>query len=78
MSKVYDACLFFNEVPMLDLRLKTLNDVVDQFVVIEADRTFKGDPKPYYCPDFLKKLPQSITSKVHYIQTSLISDSVWG
>lgn len=31
---------------MLNFRLEELNDVVDHFIIVEADSTFKGTPKP--------------------------------
>ena len=43
--KVFDCFLFFNELELLELRLMTLNDVVDYFVLVEANRTFTGNKK---------------------------------
>jgi beta-1,4-mannosyl-glycoprotein beta-1,4-N-acetylglucosaminyltransferase len=34
--RVIDACIFFNEVDMLDLRMHILDPVVDYFVVVES------------------------------------------
>ncbi len=45
MAKVYDCVMFFNELDMLELRLNILNDVVDYFVVCEAEETHSGQPK---------------------------------
>ena len=45
MKKVFDVFLFFNELDILELRLKMLNDVVDFFVITECDFTFSGKPK---------------------------------
>lgn len=42
---------FFNELDLLELRLKTLENVVDQFVVCEAPVTFMGNPKPLHFAD---------------------------
>lgn len=49
--KVWDAVTFFNEIDMLELRLETLWDVVDHFVVGEATRTHAGEPKPLHFRD---------------------------
>ena len=46
--KVYDCFTFYNEFELLELRLKALWDVVDYFVIVEADRTHTNKPKPYY------------------------------
>ena len=43
---VYDCFQFFNELDMLYIRMKVLNDVVDRFVVSEATETFSGLKKP--------------------------------
>lgn len=43
-----DAFTFFNECDLLEIRLAELYDVVDRFVIVEATRTHKGDPKPLY------------------------------
>ena len=45
---IYDCFTFFNEFKVLELRLAELYDVVDRFVLVEADRTFQGQPKPYH------------------------------
>lgn len=45
MKKVFDVFLFFNELDILELRLKMLDDVVDFFVITECDFTFSGKPK---------------------------------
>ncbi len=46
--KIFDAFPFFNELELLELRLNTLNDVVDYFVISEATVTFAGKKKPLY------------------------------
>lgn len=42
---IYDCFTFFNELDLLEIRLNTLNDVVDRFVIAEATRTYSGKPK---------------------------------
>ena len=46
--KVYDCFTFYNEFELLELRLKSLWDVVDYFVIAEADKKHTNEPKPYY------------------------------
>ena len=46
--KVYDCFTFYNEFELLELRLRSLWDVVDYFVLVEADRTHTDKPKPFY------------------------------
>jgi hypothetical protein len=43
--KVYDCITYNGEADILAARLHELADVVDCFVVVEADRTFSGEPK---------------------------------
>lgn len=45
--KVYDCFTFFNEFELLELRLETLWDLVDYFVIVEADKTHANEPKPF-------------------------------
>jgi beta-1,4-mannosyl-glycoprotein beta-1,4-N-acetylglucosaminyltransferase len=40
--KIFDTITFFNELDLLELRLNILNDVVDYFVINEANITFTG------------------------------------
>ena len=62
--KVYDVFPFFNELDLLEIRLNTLNELVDEFIVTEANSTFSGIPKRYYLSDSLsrfKKFSHKIT-----------------
>jgi beta-1,4-mannosyl-glycoprotein beta-1,4-N-acetylglucosaminyltransferase len=46
--KVVDCFTFFNELDLLELRLRLLSDVVDKFVICESNMTHSGKVKPYY------------------------------
>ena len=39
--KIYDCFIFFNEIEMLKIRFNYLNDIVDYFVIVEANTTFQ-------------------------------------
>ena len=41
--KIFDCFMYFDEEVVLDVRLNTLNEFVDYFVVIESKFTHKGD-----------------------------------
>ena len=43
--KLYDCCMYFDEDLMLDLRLNTLNEHVDKFIIAEATREHSGREK---------------------------------
>lgn len=45
MRKVIDAFVYNGEEDILDLRIEVLNSVVDEFWIIESDRTFTGHHK---------------------------------
>ena len=53
---VIDTFLYYNEIELLELRLKVLYDYVDRFVIVEGDHTHKGDPIPFRAKNDLKKL----------------------
>ena len=42
--------MFFNEVELLKTRLESLNEVVDKFIVIESNQSFKGNFKQPILP----------------------------
>ncbi len=47
-EKIYDIFTYNGEADVLEIRLNILNDVVDQFIIVEAPTTFSGKPKPLY------------------------------
>ena len=48
MRKVIDCFPFYNELDLLDFRLKYMDDVTDKFVLVEATHTHAGNPKELY------------------------------
>ncbi|MEN6414738.1 MAG: hypothetical protein ABFC84_18530 [Veillonellales bacterium] len=44
---IYDCFTFYNEFELLELRLKTLYDAVDYFVIVESDKTHRNIPKKF-------------------------------
>lgn len=53
--KVIDAVIFSIELDILEIRLRELWDVVDIFLVLEADRTFTGAQKPLVLEENLQR-----------------------
>ena len=43
--KIFDCFMYFDEEVVLDLRLNTLNEFVDYFVIVESIFTLKGDKR---------------------------------
>lgn len=46
--KIIDCFTFFNELDLLEFRLKLLDAHVDHFVIAESNLTHSGKPKPFY------------------------------
>ena len=44
---IYDTFMFFNEYDLLEIRLNTLDKVVDKFVLVESNKTFNNDDKEF-------------------------------
>lgn len=45
---IYDIFIFYNELDLLEIRLKELEPYVDMFVLVESRKTFSGKDKPLY------------------------------
>ena len=45
--KVIDCFLFFQELDLLEIRMRYLKDIVDTFVIVEACQTFTGKSKEF-------------------------------
>ena len=43
--KIFDCFMYFDEEIVLDLRLNTLNEYVDYFIIVESSFTHKGDKR---------------------------------
>ena len=46
--KIIDCFTFYNELKMLKFRLEYLYDTVDKFILVEANLTHAGNPKPLF------------------------------
>lgn len=65
--KVYDCFSFFNEIDLLEIRLLLLNDIVDKFVIVELNKTHRGEDKKYNFPEYKDRF-QPYRDKIIYIQ----------
>lgn len=48
MMKIVDCFTFYNELNLLEYRLSILYDIVDYFIIVEANQTHVGVPKPLF------------------------------
>jgi beta-1,4-mannosyl-glycoprotein beta-1,4-N-acetylglucosaminyltransferase len=62
---VYDCFLFFNELDLLEIRLNVLNNIVDKFVIVEADRTFSNREKPFYFEENKNRFSNYLEKIIH-------------
>ena len=58
-----DSFLFFNETELAELRIKYLNNIVDCFVIVEADITHQGKKKDWNFPKILESSLKKFSSK---------------
>ena len=66
--RVYDCFLFSNEEQLLELRLRELEGVVDQFVIVEGALTFTGiDRGGFRAPSVIERLPPALRAKVRFV-----------
>ena len=65
---IVDAFTFFNEKELVELRIKYLNDVVDSFLIVEADHTHTGIKKNWNFPELLKNNLKQFSHKIQYNQ----------
>lgn len=63
--KVYDCFPFFNELDLLEYRLELLYPHVDCFVLVEANCTHSGNPKPYYFLENKERFNKYLDKIVH-------------
>lgn len=70
-----EVILYFGELNALKLTLKTLNNSIDKFIIIEAKKDEKGNPKPRhffrqqrYVKPYWKKIEYFIVDDLNNIQ----------
>ena len=63
---IYDAFCFFNELDLLEFRLKLLYDHVDKFVICESNLTFSGYNKSYNYYDNISRF-EKWNDKIIYL-----------
>ena len=62
--RIYDCCMYFDEDLMLDLRLNTLDEYVDKFIIAEATRDHSGKEKKL---NFNYKNFSKFKDKINYL-----------
>lgn len=76
--RVYDAFPFFNELDLLELRLRELAGVVDRFVLVEATRTYRGAGKALHFGAQRERFAAFHDRIIHVVVDDLpVSDDPW-
>lgn len=65
---IIDAFTFLNEKELVELRIKYLNDIIDCFLIVEADFTHTGKEKKWNFPKILKNSLKEFSNKIQYHQ----------
>lgn len=65
--KIFDCFTFLNEIELLELRLMELGNLVDYFIIVEANKTFTGNPKEFIFENNKKKF-QEYLPKIIYLK----------
>jgi beta-1,4-mannosyl-glycoprotein beta-1,4-N-acetylglucosaminyltransferase len=65
--KIIDTFIFYNELTMLEFRLKELDDHVDYFVLVEATKTFAGHSKPLFFKENIDRFQAYLHKIIHVI-----------
>lgn len=72
MKKIVDGFTFFNELDLLEIRLKYLYDVVDYFVIVEADTSFNGEAKQMFFKENSERF-SPFMNKIIYVPINMKS-----
>lgn len=62
---IYDCFCFFNELDLLEIRLNTLDSVVDKFVLVEACKTQSLLDKPFYFEENKSRYEKFLDKIIH-------------
>ena len=64
---IIDCFTYYNEKELLELRVRTLEKHVDGFLITDANRTHRGEEKPFTCVDTIRELglPEEKIQVVH-------------
>jgi beta-1,4-mannosyl-glycoprotein beta-1,4-N-acetylglucosaminyltransferase len=67
VPRVFDFFLAGYELDMMEIRLQTLAEVVEAFVIVESRMTFRGQRKSLSVPSLYHQLPGEVIQKIHYV-----------
>ena len=71
--KLIDCFMYFDEDLVLDIRLNTLGDKVDKFIIVEATKNHAGEEKKL---NFKIENFSKFKNKIHYVVVNDIPSNV--
>jgi beta-1,4-mannosyl-glycoprotein beta-1,4-N-acetylglucosaminyltransferase len=66
-TRLFDCFTFFNELDVLDLRLRELAPLVSKFVLLESELTFTGNRKPLFYAENKKRFARYAPQIEHVV-----------
>ena len=74
---IIDTFQFYNELDILELRLKNLDPHVDLFILSESPETHSGNPKPLYFQENKERFSQWLPKIRHIVCPPCESNGLW-
>lgn len=76
---IYDCFTFYNELDLLEIRLNELYDVVDKFVLVEAETSHQNKSKPLYFHENKNRYKKFLNKIIHIIVKSdeFVNNNTW-
>ncbi len=65
--KIFDTFIFYNELDLLEIRLKELSKIVDTFVLVESKLTHTGKKKPLHFNDNKHRFSSYLHKIIHIV-----------
>lgn len=76
--KLVDCFTFYNELDLLEMRLEEMYDIVDNFVIVEATKTFVGKEKKLFFENNKQRYEKYMDKIIHVIVEDMPnSDNPW-
>ena len=71
-----DSFPFFNEYELVELRIRYLEEIIDVFVIVEANITHQGRKKDWNFPNILKNNLKEFSNKIQYHQINIDPEKI--
>lgn len=64
---MFDCCIVNHELDLLEIRMHTLNDVVEKFVIVESNTTHSGKSKKMHFTDNIQRFEKFKDKIIHLV-----------